>query len=71
MQMKAVFGALLSSAFPCTKWFQGRLKAMKGELQLVSGLRDYLMARALFSAASIISRSPGPLSLMPQRWRMP
>lgn len=29
------------------------------------------MARALFSFASMISRSPGPLSLMPQRWRMP
>ena len=26
---------------------------------------------ALFSACSITSRSPGPLSLMPHRWRMP
>ena len=29
------------------------------------------MASALFSAASIISRSPGPLSLMPHRCSMP
>ena len=28
-------------------------------------------ASALFSSASIISRSPGPLSLMPQRWSRP
>ena len=38
-------------------------------------IENYLPAtracKALFSAASIMARSPGPLSLMPQRWRMP
>ena len=28
-------------------------------------------SKARSSLASMISRSPGPLSLMPQRWRMP
>ena len=32
---------------------------------------NFLRERALFSAFSIISRSPGPLSLMPHRCKMP
>ena len=38
-------------------------------------IENYLPAtrtcKALFSAASMMARSPGPLSLIPQRWRMP
>ena len=30
-----------------------------------------MMANALFSSSSMISRSPGPLSLIPQRCRTP
>ena len=31
----------------------------------------FLIAKALFSAASIISLSPSPLSFIPHRWSMP
>ena len=43
----------------------------------IDALNSYLLsflhriASALFSAASITSRSPGPLSLIPQRCRIP
>ena len=53
---------------------KGRLVGEKGLVRLEKGTpRVYfpIKARARFSAASMISRSPGPLSLMPHRCRMP